>query len=69
MKLDDHRESDNVEDRRGMGAKGGIGIGTIVIALIAWYFGFDPQTVIDVAQVASPPQAQAPQEATRGMHT
>lgn len=69
MKLDDHRESDNVEDRRGMGAKGGIGIGTIVIALIAWYFGFDPQTVIDVAQVASPPQAQAPQEATRDEHS
>ena len=69
MKLDDHRESDNVEDRRGMGAKGGIGIGTIVIALIAWYFGFDPQTVIDVAQVASPPQAQAPQGATRDEHS
>jgi hypothetical protein len=70
MKLDNQRESDNVEDRRGgMGAKGGIGIGTIVIALIAWYFGFDPQAVIDVAQVASPPAAQAPQEATRDEHS
>ena len=57
MKLDDHRESGNVEDRRGgMGAKGTIGIGTIVIALIAWYFGIDPQTVLDVAQVAAPPE-------------
>ena len=57
MKLDDHRESSNVEDRRGgMGAKGTIGIGTIVIALIAWYFGIDPQAVLDVAQVASPPE-------------
>lgn len=59
MKLDGQRESDNVEDRRGgFGAKGGIGIGTIIIALVAWYFGFDPQTVIDVAQVASPPEAR-----------
>ena len=57
MKLDDHRESGNVEDRRGgMGAKGTIGIGTIVIALIAWYFGIDPQTVLDVAPVAAPPE-------------
>lgn len=57
MKLDDHRESGNVEDRRGgMGAKGTIGIGTIVIALIAWYFGIDPQAVLDVAQVAAPPE-------------
>ena len=56
MKLDDQRESGNVEDRRGgMGAKGTIGIGTIVIALIAWYFGIDPQAVLDVAQVAAPP--------------
>lgn len=57
MKLDDQRESGNVEDRRGgMGAKGTIGIGTIVIALIAWYFGIDPQAVLDAAQVAAPPQ-------------
>ncbi|HRA22390.1 MAG TPA: neutral zinc metallopeptidase [Usitatibacteraceae bacterium] len=57
MKLDDQRESGNVEDRRGgMGAKGTIGIGTIVIALIAWYFGIDPQAVLDVAQVAAPPE-------------
>ncbi len=39
-----------------MGAKGTIGIGTIVIALIAWYFGIDPQAVLDAAQVASPPE-------------
>ena len=57
MKLDDQRESGNVEDRRGgMGAKGTIGIGTIVIALIAWYFGIDPQAVLDVARVAAPPE-------------
>ena len=39
MRLDDERESDNVEDRRGMsmpgGTAGGIGIGTIALALVA----------------------------------
>lgn len=61
MKLDDQRESDHVEDRRGgLGAKGSIGIGTIVIALVAWYFGIDPQTVLDVAQVAAPPESRQP---------
>ena len=67
MKLDGQRESDQVEDRRGLGAKGGIGLGTIVIALVAWYFGFDPQTVLDAAQVAAPPESRqpAPQGAPR----
>lgn len=44
------RRSSNVEDRRGMrvsraGLAGG-GIGTIVIALIAMYFGVDPRIVM-----------------------
>ena len=61
MKLDDQRESDHVEDRRGgLGARGSIGIGTLVIALVAWYFGIDPQTVLDVAQVAAPPESRQP---------
>ncbi len=56
MKLDGERESDEVEDRRGgVGAGGGIGIGAVVIALVAWYFGFDPQAVLDAAQEAAPP--------------
>ena len=39
------RQSDNIEDRRGGGRKaGGIGIGSVVIALILWkVFGIDPQ--------------------------
>ena len=72
MKLDGERESDNVEDRRGgIGAKGSIGIGTVVIALVAWYFGIDPQTVLDAAQVVSPPEARqsAPQDAPRDEHS
>jgi hypothetical protein len=65
MKLDDQRESDNVEDRRGigMGAKGGVGLGTIVIALVAWYFGFDPQTVIDASQSMQAPAQEQPRPA------
>jgi len=64
MQLDDQRASSNVEDRRGIGVGGGLGIGGIVIAVIAYFFGFDPSTVIDVAeQVES--QRETPQ-ATRG---
>ena len=64
MKLDDQRESDQVEDRRGGGgmvSKGGIGLGTIVLALVAWYFGFDPQQVLDASQALdrAPPAAQS----------
>jgi uncharacterized protein len=61
MKLDDQRESDGIEDRRrGFGVGGSIGAGTIVLALVAWYFGIDPQTVLDAAQVAAPAQSGQP---------
>ena len=53
MRLDNEQESGNVEDRRGMGMPmraGGVGIGTILIALAAsYFFGVDPSTVIGVA--------------------
>jgi predicted metalloprotease len=44
------RQSDNVEDRRGMGVgrAGGIGIGTIAIALIAMFLGFDPGAILSL---------------------
>lgn len=49
MRWSDGRRSDNVEDRRGMttGRKvvGG-GIGTIILALVAMYFGIDPSVVL-----------------------
>ena len=58
MRLDDQRESDNLEDRRGGGFGGGgglrlgggrLGIGTIVIALVASYFlGINPLTVLSM---------------------
>jgi predicted metalloprotease len=53
MRLDNEQESDNVEDRRGMGMPlraGGVGIGTVLLALAAsYFFGVDPSTVIGVA--------------------
>ncbi len=55
MRLGDGRRSDNVEDRRGESGRrlpigrGGIGIGTVVLALAAWYFGIDPNIVLQGA--------------------
>ncbi len=64
MRLDDERESSNVEDRRGgsglpIGGKG-IGLGTIALALVAMYFGVDPAVVLNVSQGL---QQNAPVEA------
>ena len=56
MRLDDERESSNVEDRRGSGGSpvGGrsIGIGTIALALVAMYFGVDPSVVLNIGPVS-----------------
>lgn len=53
MRLDNERESDNIEDRRGMSTGGrglvGGGIGTLVLALVAMYFGVDPSIVLNQA--------------------
>lgn len=67
MRLDDERESSNVEDRRGSGGGmpvGGksIGLGTIAIALVAMYFGVDPSVVLNIGQgmqQESPAEAKA----------
>lgn len=54
MRLEDERESTNVEDRRGSrmtgGRAGGIGLGTIALALVAMYFGVDPAVVLNMGQ-------------------
>lgn len=64
MRLDDSRESDNVEDRRAsgprIGGRGTIGIGTIVLALVAMYFGVDPSVVLQMAEGPATQQQQAP---------
>ena len=58
MRTDDFRRSTNVEDdrqasaSRSPGRAGGVGIGVVVIAtLIGWYFGIDPNTLINGAQL------------------
>lgn len=50
--------SSNIEDRRGMsmGKLAGGGIGTIVIALIAMYFGVDPSVILNQANNLAPEQ-------------
>ena len=63
MQLGGQRGSSNVEDRRGMGmAAGGLGIGGVVIALIAMFFGVDPAIVTDIANQAAPRQTQQAQQ-------
>lgn len=68
MRMDDSRESENVEDRRGsgpmIGGRGTIGIGTIVLALVAMYFGVDPSVVLNMAENGAPTQQQAPVQQT-----
>lgn len=58
------RESGNVEDRRGQGGRGlrgggRIGIGTIVLALVAMYFGIDPGVVLNTAMTDPAPAGSA----------
>lgn len=63
MRMDDSRESDNIEDRRSQGpriGKGSIGLGTIVLALVAMYFGIDPSVVLQMADGPQTTQQQAP---------
>ena len=66
MRLDDERESDNVEDRRGEGGRGGfgvgrgVGIGTIVLALAAsYFFGIDPTVILGLFSGAGSPVVQS----------
>ncbi|GFE81350.1 membrane protein [Steroidobacter agaridevorans] len=58
--------SSNIEDRRGVrfGRAGGIGIGTIVLALIAIYFGQDPSVVLQGVQPSAPTSQEGPYEET-----
>lgn len=52
MRTENQRRSSNIEDRRGSrfpGGKGGLGVGAIVIALVAAYFGIDPQLALQTA--------------------
>jgi hypothetical protein len=52
VRLEDERESSNVEDRRGARSVGGtgrrIGLSTVAIALVAMLMGADPSPVISL---------------------
>jgi len=56
------RESDNVEDRRGLRAAPAIaggGIGTIVLLLVAIFFGVDPTVLLQSGSPVSAPSQQS----------
>ena len=58
MRWEGGRRSDNIEDRRGMSVGRGVvggGIGTVVIAVIAMFFGIDPRVVLQGMGTAEPP--------------
>ena len=73
MKWEGNRESDNVEDRRDGGGGGGgglgglvggrgIGVGTIVVALLGgWMFGINPLTILSLLSGGDAPTAQVQQ--------
>jgi predicted metalloprotease len=65
MELGEQRASSNVEDRRGIGmVGGGIGVGGIVIALIAYFLGVDPRVALNVAEQVAPPAQQQGHQGT-----
>ncbi len=67
MNEDDLRVSQNVEDRRGMGAAGagGLGIGAVVVlTLIGWVTGINPATLIGGAEQLGLGQSAPTQSST-----
>jgi uncharacterized protein len=71
MRWRGRRQSENIEDRRGMrvgrGVVGG-GIGTVALVLVAMYFGVDPSVVLQLAggggeTVTQEPYTESAQEA------
>jgi uncharacterized protein len=70
MDLDREQESQNIEDRRGRRVSRGVaggGIGTIIIILLALFFGFDPRMLLQGnVQEVNYPQAPSPQSQQPG---
>lgn len=65
MRWEDKEESENVEDRRGMPVSRkvmGGGIGTVILVLVALYFGIDPSVIMQSVPVSSPPPATQQQQ-------
>ncbi len=67
MRWEDKDRSDNVEDRRGMPVSRGVlggGIGTVILVVVALYFGIDPSVILQsVPQGGPPPVTQQQQKA------
>lgn len=61
MRLEDQRESDNVEDRRGGLAGGRLGLGGVVLALVVSYFtGINPMTLLGLVEQVPSARQEAP---------
>lgn len=75
MRWEDRRESDNVEDARRSGGRGfrvggGVGIGTIVLALVLWKgCGIDPSVTLGLSQQVQSTQGAAPQSGQQFVDT
>jgi predicted metalloprotease len=69
MRWSTGRRSDNVEDRRGLrltpGKMTGGGIGVILLALVAMYFGVDPSVIYNSGLVDTGPTVQQGSPASR----
>ncbi len=66
MRWQDSERSKNVDDRRGQTMKkvgGGIGIGAIIMAVLALFLGGDPMAVLQNAAQSQPAQTQQNQSA------
>src|SRR2546423_10191754 len=67
MDLGSQRASGNVEDRRGIGiGAGGLGIGGIIIAIVAAFLGFDPGQVLNTVQEVQQASPSAQQRGREG---
>jgi uncharacterized protein len=67
MRWGSGRRSDNVEDRRGIGVPLGVaggGLGTVVVLLLALFFGFDPGAILNTEAPGPGPSTQAPTSAS-----
>jgi predicted metalloprotease len=62
MRWEGRRQSENVEDRRGIGGPVLVGGGLITLLLMVamMFLGFDPQMVAQIAPEIAGPQQQAP---------
>ena len=65
MQLGGQRGSDNIVDRRGIGVGGGLGIGGVIIALVAAFLGLDPSAVLNTVEQVSPQTTQGQQAAPK----